>query len=126
MPTINDLISGVKTVVLLNALPLNAFTTPVNLKIIPLSNNDVISVINALKNSGVNIKCYIGHAPTAKLLNDLGLNVNCTRAMWVFDNSTDLILATVLKARPATPGAGDVNVTLNDLLWYLIIPTPLS
>jgi hypothetical protein len=46
--------------------------------------------------------------------------------MWSFNNDTDLILAAVLKARPATPGAGDVNVTLNDLLWYLIIPTPLS
>jgi len=76
-----------------------------------------------LKNSNANVKCYIGHAPTAKLLNDLGLNANCVRAMWSFNNDADLIIVTVLKTRPATPGAGDVNVTLNDLLFYLVIPT---
>ena len=126
MSKVIDLIKCVKNVVLLNALPLNAFTSPVVLKIIPLSSNDAINAINALKNSGTNIRCFIGHAPTASLIAALGLAVNCTRAMWTYDGSTDLILAAVLKARPAAPGAGDVNVTLGDLLWYLIIPSPIS
>jgi hypothetical protein len=126
MSRVIDLIKGAKNVVLLNALPLNAFTSPVVLKIIPLSSNDAINVINTLKNSGASVKCFIGHAPTASLIAALGLTVNCTRAMWAYDGSTDLILAAVLKARPAAPGAGDVNVTLGDLLWYLIIPSPIS
>jgi hypothetical protein len=126
MPTINDLIKNARSVVLLNALPLNAFSNPVRLDVIPIDNNDALNVVNILKNSGASVKCYIGHAPTVSLLTALGLNVNCTRAMWTYDGSTDLILAAVLKARPAAPGAGDVNVTLSDLLFYLIIPTPLS
>ena len=124
MSKVIDLIKGAKNVVLLNALPLNAFTSPVVLKIIPLSSNDAINVINALK--GKNIRCFIGHAPTASLIAALGISVNCTRAMWSFNGDTDLIIAAVLKARPAAPGAGDVNVTLGDLLWYLIIPSPIS
>jgi hypothetical protein len=123
--SVNDLIKDVKNVVLLNALPLNAFSVPVNLRIIPINNNDALNVINTLKNNNANVKCYIGHPPTAKLLNDLGLAVNCTRAMWTFDNSTDLIIAIVLKSRPATSGA-DITVTLNDLLFYIIVPTPIS
>jgi hypothetical protein len=127
--SVNDLIKlikDVKNVVLLNALPLNAFSVPVNLKIIPIGNNDVLDIINTLKNNNANVKCYIGHAPTASLIAALGLTVNCTRAMWTYDGSTDLILAAVLKTRPAAPGAGDVNVTLSDLLFYIIVPTPLT
>jgi len=120
---LTNLIRDAKNVVLLNALPLNAFSVPVNLKIIPIDGNNVV---NILKNSGASVKCFIGHPPTAALLATLGLTVNCTRAMWTYDGSTDLILAAVLKARPAAPGAGDVNVTLGDLLWYLIIPSPIS
>jgi hypothetical protein len=122
--SVNDLIKNVRNVVLLNALPLNAFSNPVRLDIIPLGNNDVPNVINALR--GASVKCFIGHAPTASLLATLGLNVNCTRGMWAYDGTVDLIIAAVLKTRPAAPGAGDVNVTLNDLLFYLIIPTPIS
>jgi len=123
--SVNDLIKSARNVVLLNALPLNAFTSPVVLKIIPLSSNDAINAINALKNSGASVKCFIGHPPTVALLTTLGLTVNCTRAMWTYNNE-DLIIAAVLKARPAAPGAGDVNVTLGDLLFYIIVPTPIS
>ncbi len=123
---LTNLIRDAKNVVLLNALPLNAFSVPVNLKIIPIDGNNVVNVVNILKNSGASVKCFIGHAPTVSLLTSLGLAVNCTRAMWSFNNDVDLILAAVLKARPAAPGAGDVNVTLGDLLWYLIIPSPIS
>ena len=125
MSKIIDLIRNVRNVVLLNALPLNAFNAPVNLKIMPISSNDALDAINAIKNSGASVKCFIGHAPTASLLAALGLAVNCTRAMWAYDGTADLIIAAVLKARPAA-GVGDVNVTINDLLWYLIIPTPIS
>jgi hypothetical protein len=120
---LNDLIKSVRNVVLLNALPLNAFSNPLYLYVVPINNNDALNIINTLKNSNANVKCYIGHAPTAKLLNDLGLSVNCVRAMWSFNNDADLIIVTVLKTRPATSGAGDIAVTLNDLLFYLVIPT---
>ena len=124
--SVNDLIrNNVKNVVLLNALPLNAFSAPINLKIIPIGNNDALDIINTLKNSGANIRCFIGHAPTVSLLTSLGLAVNCTRAMWSFNNDADLIIAIVLKSRPATSGA-DITVTLNDLLFYLVLPTPIS
>jgi len=121
--SVTDLVKDVKNVVILNALPLNAFSAPVNLKIIPIDGNNVINIINTLK--GKNIKCFIGHPPTVSLLATLGLNVNCTRAMWTYDNTTDLILAVVMKSRPATSGA-DVAVTLNDLLFYLVLPSPIS
>jgi len=126
MSKVIDLIKNTKNAVLLNALPLNAFNRPVRLDVIPIDNNDVLNVVNILKNSGASVKCFIGHAPTVSLLTSLGLAVNCTRAMWSFNNDADLIIAAVLKARPAAPGAGDVNVTLGDLLWYLIIPSPIS
>jgi hypothetical protein len=125
MPTINDLIKNARSVVLLNALPLNAFNRPVRLDVIPIDNNDALNVVNILKNSSASVKCFIGHAPTASLLTSLGLNVSCTRGMWSFNNDTDLIIAIVLKSRPATSGA-DVTVTLNDLLFYIIVPSPIS
>jgi len=118
---LTNLIKNAKSIAVLNALPLNAFTKPISLQIWPITAPDKVLTLVATLSSHSNVKCFIGHQPTAAVL---GLK-NCTRAMWTYNNE-DLIIAAVLKTRPAAPGAGDVNVTLGDLLFYIIVPTPLT
>ena len=110
-----------RNIVLLNALPLNAFNSRVRVDIVPV---DTSVLLNTLKDLPMhNYKCFIGHPPTSLLLKKY-IPVDCTRGMYTYHSHDDLIIAFVLKTRPSATGA-DVNVTLDDLLSYVIVPSPI-
>jgi len=109
-----------RNVILLNALPLNAFNSRIRLDIIPVQ--DISALLNTLKDLPHNYKCYIGHTPTSLLIRKY-IPVDCTRGMYTYSHD-DLLIAFVLKTRTPTSGV-DANVDINDLLAYVIIPSPI-
>ena len=102
-------------VALLNAMPLNAFDKPLTLKIYPTNTKKLLEFLSSLNNEYV---CYIGHPPTALLINKY-LNVKCERKNYVYNG--EIMIAFVLRSRTATSGA-DVSVSEDDLISYVIYP----
>lgn len=115
-----NILSSAKRIVLLNALPLNAFLAATDAKIYPTDTN---TVLNALKDLKVPLSCYIGHPATVAVLAKY-LPVSCGRGNYVFENG-DVIIAFVLRTRPSVSGA-EVNVNEGDLLTYIVVPSPLT
>ena len=110
-----------RRVVLLNSFPLNAFSSPVDVKIYPVN---TVSLLDTLSKIPMHdYKCFIGHKPTADLLTKYLPSINCIRGMYTY-NGDDLLIAFVLKTRPNTSGV-DVNVDVSDLLAYVIVPSPI-
>jgi len=104
---------------LLNSLPLNAFSTPVDVKIYPV---DTSSLLDTLSKILHNYACFIGHSATASLIAKY-IPVKCTRDVYKYTPGDDLLIAFVLKSRPNV--GADVNVDVSDLLTYVIVPSPI-
>jgi hypothetical protein len=112
-----------RNIILLNALPLNAFLGPTRLDVYPVSTDALLNTLANL-NLPMNYKCYIGHRPTIDIITKYLGPINCTRGMYAYTPDTDLIVAFVLRSRPNSSGV-DVNVDVSDLLTYVIIPSLL-
>ena len=111
-----------KRIILLNAFPLNAFSVAVNVKIYPTEARKLLEFLAQLPHD---YRCYIGHKPTADLIVKYLGSINCTRGIYSYNPSDEVLVAFVLKARPNTSGV-DINVSLDDLAAYIILPSPLS
>jgi hypothetical protein len=108
-----------KNIILLNALPLNSFEKPMDIKLYPTDAGKLLEFLSQLPHV---YKCYIGHPQTANLINKY-IPVKCTRDVYKYTPG-DVIIAFTLRSRAPVSGA-DVDVSINDLLSYIIIPQPL-
>jgi hypothetical protein len=110
-----------KRIILLNAFPLSAFSSAMNVKIYPTNARKLLEFLAQLPHEYV---CYVGHQPTSLLIEKY-IPTKCTRSMYSYNPSDEVLVAFVLKARPNTSGV-DINVSLDDLAAYIILPSPLS
>ena len=108
-------------VAILNALPLNAFQLPVDLKIYPTDASKLLDFLASIPLH--DYSCYIGHPQTAAIVSKY-IPIKCERGVYTYSPSDDLIIAFVLTTRPSVSGA-DVNIDVGDLLAYVIIPSPI-
>jgi len=109
-----------RSVVLLNALPLNAFNSRVRVDIAPVNTAALLDILSKIPLHSY--RCFIGHPATAALINKY-IPVKCIRDVYKFAPGDDLLIAFVLKSRPNV--GADVNVDVSDLLSYVIIPSPI-
>jgi hypothetical protein len=108
-------------VIILNSLPLNAFSAPTDLRIYPVFNTErLLELLSTLPHD---YKCFVGHQPTASLI-EKSISTKCTRATYTYNRDDDILIAFVLKNRPAVSGA-DIDVKTSDLAAYVIAPSPL-
>jgi hypothetical protein len=97
-------------IVLLNALPTNAFNQPVQIGLYRVPKEYLMPLFNVLANH--NVKCFIGHPTTAQIIDSM-IGVKCVRGQWVFSDEHMAIIFTLMTR--AVSGT-EVPVTLNDLL----------
>jgi hypothetical protein len=107
-------------VAILNALPLNSFDRPYDLKVYPVSSTK--RLLEFLSNVQNEYECYIGHPQTVALVNKYLPTLKCVRGNYVH-KGTGVMVAFVLKNRMPQPG--DVNVSEDDLAGYIIFAMPV-
>jgi hypothetical protein len=108
-------------IAILNALPLNAFLHPIDLKIYPTDARKLLEFLASIPLH--NYSCFIGHLPTAAIITKY-LPIKCERGVYAY-NTNDILIAFTLKSRPNISGA-DIDVDIDDLNAYIILPSPLS
>jgi hypothetical protein len=107
-------------VIILNSLPLNAFSAPTDLRIYPVNTERLLELLATLPHD---YKCFVGHQPTSSLI-EKSIPTKCTRTTYTYNRDDDILVAFVLKTRPAVSGT-DIDVKTSDLAAYVIVPSPL-
>jgi len=108
---------GIKRIVLLNALPLNAFSEPAfDLSVVRVTPQSFIEEIKNGMEKGVEVINYIRHPATVSLLNTHGLNLVPSSGLYTYRNGDVLFIVTVKAPVRGT----EMQVSLSDLDCFIV------
>ena len=104
-------------IAILNSLPLNAIERPIDLRVYPVNAKRLLEFLSSVPNI---YTCFVGHPATANVISKY-INVKCVRGEYRYNG--EIIVSFVLRNRPQS--GAEVNVTEDDLLGYIVYPTPI-